>query len=543
VLREGAGEACGASDLVVLHLSLRCEPQASASLDSGVGQLLSSNRSSEGGDGVPLCVPLGDGCPMLRGLELALAACRVGERAVLRIPPAFAYGHECCAERGLRPPRGVDGRHTLLAELELLARHPAKVLRSASDGGLVAKQVLAEGRGLETPLAPYEVTLLAQCSLPQRWEGAAQPQAPPALPQRRLQLTLGAGQAPRSLELAVGSMRVGELARVWMHNTGDAPAAPFSALPELPLSMPHGCEWLVTLESCVQVRDLYGDGSLLKRRLAEGEGTFPVDCPIMDCTVRVQAACRALRDAPEQAEEWGEETLLEFELGLGLQPPGLEACLRLMVPGELARVSAAARHAYEASPASLCARPQSLPPPPCAVEWRLRLLSFQRPLNWHAASCEEALDDAERSKAAGLCLFQQGAWALAQARFHSVAAKLAGLRGLEEGEEARCLALRVACLLNQAACCQRLGEHAQAAQLCSQVLLKLDAGCAKALYRRAVSRIALGIWAEAREDLAAAAEADPEAEPDCRRQLARLAQQERLAQKQDKAKLGGFLEQ
>lgn len=38
---------------------------------------------------------------------------------------------------------------------------------------------------------------------------------------------------------------------------------------------------------CVQVRDMTGDGSVIKRRIKDGRGEFPVDCPIEDSSVRV----------------------------------------------------------------------------------------------------------------------------------------------------------------------------------------------------------------------------------------------------------------
>ena len=36
-----------------------------------------------------------------------------------------------------------------------------------------------------------------------------------------------------------------------------------------------------------QVRDMTGDGSVVKRRIKDGRGEFPVDCPIEDSSVRV----------------------------------------------------------------------------------------------------------------------------------------------------------------------------------------------------------------------------------------------------------------
>jgi tetratricopeptide (TPR) repeat protein len=268
-----------------------------------------------------------------------------------------------------------------------------------------------------------------------------------------------------------------------------------------------------------------------------------VDCPIHDCVVRVHVAVfvgegeqrRCLSDSrPGEA--------LQFELGTGCQPPGLEACLRLMVPGERALVQADARHAYQAALSGRWSAPAGLPPGPHPrLEWELELVGFDAPLNWHAATAEEALEAAERSMAAGLALFADVAWELARLRFLAVASKLAGLRGLEEPSEQSCERLRTACLLNAAACCQRLGEHAQAVQHCSTVLERMDGGNTKALYRRAVSRTELGLWEEARGDLEAARAADVSVAADCERQLARLARAERDAGKEARAALGGFL--
>jgi hypothetical protein len=40
-------------------------------------------------------------------------------------------------------------------------------------------------------------------------------------------------------------------------------------------------------EASVQVRDMTGTGEVIKRRVREGVGEFPVDCPLEDCAVRV----------------------------------------------------------------------------------------------------------------------------------------------------------------------------------------------------------------------------------------------------------------
>ena len=41
-----------------------------------------------------------------------------------------------------------------------------------------------------------------------------------------------------------------------------------------------------------QVRDMTGTGEVTKRRVREGRGEFPVDCPLDDCAVRVHFRVR-----------------------------------------------------------------------------------------------------------------------------------------------------------------------------------------------------------------------------------------------------------
>jgi hypothetical protein len=410
-----------------------------------------------------------------------------------------------------------------------------------------------------------QVELSIAASLPAAWEAeahtsarAAQPQPSPSAaqpatalwaPAREVRWALGAGRVPPALEAAVSSMRPGERAAVWC-----SPACalrPSAALPQLPASAPDGVEYTLTLTSMLQVRDLHGDGSLLKRRTHPGRGDFPVDCPIHDCVVRVHVATYAAPSTPDGARTLLSDTrapggdeeggcAAEFELATGAQPPGLEAALRLMLPGERAHVRAAARHAYDATPPGRWSRPHGLPEG-AAVEWEVTLLGFARPVNWYQASTEDILAEARAAKDAGVALYKSGKWALARARFEALAAKLSGLRGLEGEEEEAAAALRCACLLNAAAAAQKLGDHADAVARCTEVLTKLDASAPKAHFRRAVSRIALGDWCGAEEDLAATREADPAAAADCDRQAAKLKAAQRDALAAARAQLGGFL--
>ena len=85
MLREGdGGDSPRDDDEVLLHLTVRSADEEE--------HLILSTRAAEGGRDLPLRAVLGEQCALLRGVELALAVFTRGERAVLRLPPEFAYG-------------------------------------------------------------------------------------------------------------------------------------------------------------------------------------------------------------------------------------------------------------------------------------------------------------------------------------------------------------------------------------------------------------------------------------------------------------------
>lgn len=124
-----------------------------------------------------------------------------------------------------------------------------------------------------------------------------------------------------------------------------------------------------------------GDGGVLKRRLQEGEGEFPVDCPLHDTTVRLHYRLRSLAGgvpgpwlydsrsrsssssngsssaasagnttaaaADSVSGSGGEAAPVEVDTGCGELPEGLELVVKLMVPGELASATATPHYAYE----------------------------------------------------------------------------------------------------------------------------------------------------------------------------------------------------
>jgi hypothetical protein len=67
-----------------------------------------------------------------------------------------------------------------------------------------------------------------------------------------------------------------------------------------------------------QVRDLLGDGTTFKRRVKEGEGEFPADCPMHDCDIKCHYVARTI---PDRTVVYGAASLaLHTFPGLGSRP-------------------------------------------------------------------------------------------------------------------------------------------------------------------------------------------------------------------------------
>jgi hypothetical protein len=87
-------------------------------------------------------------------------------------------------------------------------------------------------------------------------------------------------QLPEELEKAIGTMTRNEKALIYISRTYCSPAS-YS----LNLNVPPEAEELefeLELIQLIQVRDMFGDGGLIKRRIRDGTGEFPIDCPLQD---------------------------------------------------------------------------------------------------------------------------------------------------------------------------------------------------------------------------------------------------------------------
>ncbi|XP_075104724.1 peptidyl-prolyl cis-trans isomerase PASTICCINO1-like isoform X2 [Nicotiana tabacum] len=99
-----------------------------------------------------------------------------------------------------------------------------------------------------------------------------------------------------------------------------------------------------------QVRDVLGDGRLIKCRIRDGRGEFPMDCPLQDSLLRVHYKGLLLNEEKTvffDTKFNNNGQPLEFSSGEGLVPQGFEMCVRLMLPGEIALVTWPPDYAYD----------------------------------------------------------------------------------------------------------------------------------------------------------------------------------------------------
>jgi hypothetical protein len=197
---------------------------------------------------------------------------------------------------------------------------------------------------------------------------------------REISFRSGDGAVPRELNAAIDAMRVGEEATVWVGprvvatgseagseggegseggseggsedfgNFGDDASSATTPLVRYSEAADRlGATFSVVLVGMTHARDVFGDGTVMKRRVVEGPGDFPADCPLHDCRVEIRLEVEAEAEACEGAEVHrardevrppadGAETAA-FRLGCGAAPEALETAVRLMIPGETSVVT------------------------------------------------------------------------------------------------------------------------------------------------------------------------------------------------------------
>ena len=114
----------------------------------------------------------------------------------------------------------------------------------------------------------------------------------------------------------------------------------------------------------------------------------------------------------------------------------------------------------------------------------VRLLEFEKPVNWYRAGLAEMLAEADAGRLEGNASLRAGRLELAREKYEKTLRDLRGIRGLQSEEEVSAVnAIVTAVTLNLTAAFQRLGLHARAIAKADEIL-EADPAHIKALWRR-----------------------------------------------------------
>ncbi|KAK3151705.1 hypothetical protein QOZ80_3AG0249440 [Eleusine coracana subsp. coracana] len=510
VIRSGSGDATpGEGDQVILHCTTR-------TMD---GIVINSTRKEHGGKGIPLRFVLGKS-KMILGFAEGFPTMLKGEIAMFKMKPQIHYAEDDCP---VTAPDGFPKDDELQFEIEMLDFFKAKVV--SEDLGVI-KKVVNEGQGWESPREPYEVT--AQIT-------ARTADGKEIIPSREEPyfFTIGKSEVPKGLEMGIGTMSRKEMAVIFVSATYLTKSSLMPHLEDF-----EEVYFDVELIQFIQVRDMLGDGRLIKRRVVNGKGEFPMDCPLHDSLLRVHYK-GTLLDEPKsvfydtRVDNDGEP--LEFCSGEGLVPEGFEMCVRLMLPGEKSIVTCPPDFAYDKFP-----RPANVPEG-AYVQWEIELLGFELPKDWTGMTFNEIMDEAEKIKTTGNRLFKEGKFELAKAKYDKLLREYNHVHPHDDEEGKIFANSRSSLHLNVAACYQKMGEYRKSIEACNKVL---DANPVhvKALYRRGMSYMLLGDFDDARNDFEKMKSIDKSAEPDAAAALLKLKQKEQETEKKARKQFKGLFD-
>jgi len=226
----------------------------------------------------------------------------------------------------------------------------------------------------------------------------------------------------------------------------------------------------------------------------------------------------------------------KFTIGMGQVIKGWDEGFASMKVGEKAMLKIRYDYAYGAS-----GSPPDIPPK-ADLFFDVELLGFkEKPKERWQMSPEERVAEAEKMKASGTELFKEKRFEEGAAQYEESAlfAVDEGITGNDVPETER--PLYVSCFGNAAMCYIKLKSWPDAIRTCDKVL-EIDAEAEsniKALYRRGVARMHLGLYKEAKSDLMDAYKLD-NTNKEVRKAIKQLKEESQKAKEKEKAAFGGL---
>uniref|UniRef100_A0A0V0IVB0 peptidylprolyl isomerase n=1 Tax=Solanum chacoense TaxID=4108 RepID=A0A0V0IVB0_SOLCH len=511
IVRPGGGESKPAEGYqVIYHCTVR-------TLD---GVTVESTRSEFGGKGTPIRHVIGKS-KIILGLLEGIPTMLKGEVAMFKMKPEMHYGEKDCP---VAAPDNFPKDSELHFEIELIEFSKVKVI---TDDLGVLKKVIEEGLSWETPREPYEV---------KAWISAKSGDGKVILSRTKDEpyfFTFGKPEVPKGLELAIATMPRGEKAVIYVKSQYYTESTLMPVVEGV-----DEVHFEVELVHFIQVRDVLGDGGLIKRRIRDGRGEFPMDCPLQDSLLRVHYKGLLLNEEKTvfydtRIDNNGQP--LEFSSGEGLVPQGFEMSVRLMLPGEVSLVTCPPDYAYDKFE-----RPANVPEG-AYVQWEIELLDFNTPKDWTGFSFREIMDDVEKIKGTGNRLFKEEKFELAKAKYEKVLREFNHVHPQDDEEGKEFANTRNLLHLNVAACLLKLGEHKKSIETCNKVL-DVNPVHVKALYRRGMAYMASGDYEEARADFNKMMSIDKSSEASAKAALLKLKKEEQEVERRVRRQFKGLFD-
>ncbi|KAJ8411227.1 hypothetical protein AAFF_G00172330 [Aldrovandia affinis] len=346
------------------------------------------------------------------------------------------------------------------------------------DGG-VLKLVKREGTGTELPMTGDKVfvhyvgTLLDGTTFDSSRERSD-----------KFSFEIGKGQVIKAWDLGIATMKVGELSQLTCKpeyaygSAGSPPKIPPNAtlLFEVEMFEFHGED--VTEDE---------DGGIVRRIITKGQGYSKAN---EGATVEVTLEGKYEGTVFDQRE-------LKFEIGegenLGL-PVGVEKAIMSMEQGEESFFTLTPKYGY-----GNAGNAKFNIPPGATLQYKLKLSAFEKAKESWEMNATEKLEQSAIVKEKGTQYFKDGKYKQAAVQYKRIVSWLEHESGLQNEEELKAKALRLAAHLNLAMCYLKMHEQSQALESCDKAL-ELDDCNEKALFRRGEALFAMKEFERARMD-------------------------------------------
>ncbi|KAA6416871.1 MAG: peptidyl-prolyl isomerase PASTICCINO1 [Trebouxia sp. A1-2] len=412
------------------------------------------------------------------------------QRCQLTIKPEYGYKHKDCH---MTPPKGVSIGEPMHVDIKLLEIYSKDDVRVVGTNENIYKTIKQRSESWESPREPYEVEVSCSARVPA--PSGQQGDSTPYFVAPSLKFTMGSGTAPSEWK--------------WLGSN-------------------HRYRYVM------EVRDMTGNGEVVKRRIKEGTGQFPMDCPMADSRLQIHYRGYVINTGQEFVNTRGADSNaqpLEFDSGMGILPEAIDMTVRLMTPGEVSLITSTSQYAYDGRPD----RPPGMPEG-AKVEWEVELISFQKQPDWERAEPDAKIKHAGELKDQGNIAFKAGRLKPARSKYTKALRLADRIFDLETEEQAEAASfVKTACLVNLANCAHREQHFGEALDWESH-------NHAKALYRRAMAFAALGELDKAQQDFIKWKEVDPSATADADAQIAKLKLQQKAANAKQKQQFRNFFD-